>query len=185
MKQTSLSQKNTSARQKYPLSAKERINGKGAYNNNYWYWLPASGKGMALIRRQMPPHFPTALKVLASSQNRWSSLTTHCFPPETSWNGPPHNKGELERVLPSPRLRQEAYALSNRRRSLRIMTIAKQLAGSQYQNTLLHTHCSLLIAHYSLLTTHCSLLFDLWGAASSQNICKSLHDEAIRYRGDA
>ena len=45
------------------------------------------------------------------------------------------------------RIRLEAYTLSNWGRSLQIMTIAKQLAGSQYQNSLLTTHCSLLTAH--------------------------------------
>ena len=42
------------------------------------YWLPASCGGMVLIHRQMLTHFPTTLKVLVSSQNLSSQLTTHC-----------------------------------------------------------------------------------------------------------
>ena len=48
-----------------------------------WYWLPASGRGMVLIRRQMLPHFPTVTQSAGFQPEPLittpcSLLITHC-----------------------------------------------------------------------------------------------------------
>ena len=110
-----------------------------------WYWLPASGEGMVLIRRQMLTHFPTVTQSTGFQPEplliaHYSPLTTHHSLLTTHYSLLTiHRKGLGWKPI-----------LSVTGDEVRIMTIAKQLAGSQYQNTL-------LIAHYSFLTTLCSL----------------------------
>ena len=58
-------------------------------------------------------------------------------------NGSPHNKGELERVLPSLLLRLEAYTLTNQGRSLRITGNIK-ISWLEASTKIISNHCSSL-----------------------------------------
>ena len=130
--------------EKYPLSAKGRINGKGAYNNNCWYWLPASGEGMVLIRRQMLTHFPTVTKSAGFQPE--PLLITHCSKLMAHYS--------LLIVVLASSQRWGRRSLPRRQMLSHFPTVTRS-AGFQPE-PLLIAHCSLLTTHHSLLTAHCS-----------------------------